>query len=227
MSMNITMVEEQKQKCSFVRLTSNDLESVYELELKAAEEIPDIYIPKNRDFLKSCLEGRFTVGVMASQNLVGVLIISISDGNTGMYAEMLGNNLQTGEMVAFREGSYLLPEFRGNNVARELASYSMRLLAEEGIKEVFSAVGPDHYRQLNRLTRSYGAVIQKLYNAISTGTLRYLMYYPGDQTYSLKGAEAVPAGDHSRQKELFGEGFVGTRLEFKDEEVLIHFQKPE
>ena len=217
----------KQQQYSFVRLTSSDLESVYDLEVKATEELPGIYIAKNRDFLKTCLEGRFTVGIMANQNLVGVLIISISDGNTGMYAEMLGKNLQAGELVAFREGSYLLPAFRGNSLARELASYSMRLLAEEGIKEVYSAVGPDHYRQLNRLTRGYGAVIQKLYNAISSGTLRYLMYYPGQQTYSLKDAEAVPAADHSRQKELFEKGFVGTRLEFKDKEVLIHLQKPE
>jgi hypothetical protein len=218
---------EQQQQCSFVRLTTSDLESVYELELKAAEELPEIYIAKNRDFLLSCLEGRFTVGIMDNQNLVGVLIISISDGNTGIYAEMLGNNLQVGETVAFREGSYLLPAYRGNNLARELASFSLRLLALEEIKEVYSAVGPNHYRQLNRLTRGYGAVIQKFYNAISTGKLRYLMYYPGQQTYSLKGSEAVLVTDHSRQKELFGEGFVGTSLEFKDKEVFIHFQKPE
>jgi hypothetical protein len=227
MSMNITMNGGQQQQCNFVRLTSSDLESVYELELKAAKELPGIYIEKSRAFLLSCLEGQFTVGIMANQNLVGVLIISISDGATGVYAEMLGNNFQAGEMVAFREGSYLLPAYRGNGLALELASFSIRLLAEEGIKEVYSAVGPDHYIQLNRLTRSYGAVVQKFYNAISNGSLRYLMYYSGQQTYSLKGAEAVLVTNHSRQKELFGEGFKGTRLEFKGKEVFIYFQKPE
>lgn len=223
--MNITINGAQQQQYSFVRLTSSDLESVYELEVKAAEELPDIYIAKSRAFLQSCLEGRFTVGVVDNQNLVGVLIISISDGSTGIYAAILGKNLQAGEMVAFREGSYLLPAYRGNNIALELAAFSMRLLAEEGIKEVYSAVGPNHYRQLNRLTRGYGAVIQKFYNAILNGKLRYLMYYPGHQTY--KGAETVLVTDHSRQKELFEEGFVGTSLEFKDKDVFIHFQKPE
>lgn len=227
MAINKATVKGQQQQYSFVRLTPNDLESVYELEIKAAEELPGIYIAKGRAFLQSCLVSRFTVGVVASQALVGVLIISISDGKTGMYGGILGNTLQVGDRVAFREGSYLLPAFRGNSVARDLASFSMRLLAEEGIKEVYSAVGPDHYRQLNRLTSGYGAVIQNFYNAILNGSLRYLMHYPGPQIYSLNSTKAVLATSHSRQREFFAEGFVGTSLEFKDEDVFIHFQKPE
>ena len=222
-----SMNGEQQQKYSLVRLSTSDLESVYDLELRAKAELPDFYILKSREFMLSCLESGFSVGAVSEGNLVGVLPVSVTDGKTGMYAEILGENLQAGERVAFREGAYLVPVFRGKNIARDLGNLAWQLIKEEGIKEVYAAVSPDHYRQLNRLTRSYGAVIKKFYNAVFSGKIRYLLQYTDPQTYSSTDAKAVPIADHSRQKELFGEGFVGTSLEFKDKEVFIHFQKPE
>lgn len=215
----------QEIKC--LQLDMSDLENLFVLEQKAAEELPNDYILKDKKYLAACIQSGFTVGMKFGETLISAIMVNVYHGNTSKYAKVIGQEFGKNEMIAFRQGTFVLPEFRRKGLHLKLGEFLQRKFDAADIQNLFTAISPMHFHHLKRMTgadREF--VIRCFYHAVSNGSLRYLLHHRPNQSYKSDTFETVLSSDHVRQNELFDLGYVGTGLEFKDNAVFVDFQLP-
>ncbi|MBY0122926.1 GNAT family N-acetyltransferase [Bacillus sp. S/N-304-OC-R1] len=211
-------------------LTMEDLPSILKVQDQVVAHLDGqkTLQPLTVEEFQFILEGKgMMIGAFSNERLIAfrALLVPIID------EEHLGIDIGLAESelpkVIYQEISNVLPEYRGNQLQKTLASLIMKelLKSDHGFRYVCCTVAPfnipslkDKFSQGMRI-----AALKEKYG----GSLRYIFVMDLAETGEPEWKESlyIPMEDTVAQQSKLAEGWRGFRMEERDEELYVEYKR--
>ncbi|MBS4192230.1 GNAT family N-acetyltransferase [Bacillus sp. FJAT-49705] len=211
-------------------LTMEHLPSILEVQDQVVAHLNgrETLQPLTEEEFQYILEGKgMMIGAFSDEHLIAfraLLVPIIDEEHLGIDIGLTESELQK---VIYQEISNVLPEYRGNQLQKTLASLIMKELAkhDHGFRYVCCTVAPFNIPSLNDKF-SQGMRIAELKEKYG-GSLRYIFVLDLGETAEFEWKESlyIPMGDTSAQQSKLAEGWRGIRMEERNGEMYVEYKR--